>query len=522
MVQGQPNGRLKKLGSFLRPWWKFILRGALLALPTLALLPLGIKWLFERGIAFEWFLIWAVAACLALVMKQLWKPTLPPISFSKAEIGSPQAEKDARTKIEKILDAMKEENFTDKEAIQAVVLQVVNAVSSSYHPGKEAPELRITLPELLRAIEVTSGDYRREILRNFPSARDIPFATINTAFGLYDKGTVSWRVFRFLNMAFIKSNPVAAIGQEILHEVNQSLMSATSSAVKNYVVKLAVKQIGEAAILLYSGKCRDESDLRGSSKKILSLASSTSQQPSRRLRISIVGQKNTGKSTLLNALLGSAQSLAGQNIETKDKILFAADLDDIGAIQFIDTPGVTQEELPPLERIVEADLVLWTIALHRADRAPDVALANALRQWAREHVSQRVPPIVFVLTHIDRLDPPGEWLPPYDLEGGQRPKEQLARRAMQTVRQTMQWPEARWTPTMLGEGGQHWNIETLRKQIVELRNTAEQTQHAREIATRSKIDKLVDAVDSARQAIQHGTAYVFRHVTRLFKGGRAK
>jgi hypothetical protein len=86
----------------------------------------------------------------------------------------------------------------------------------------------------------------------------------------------------------------------------------------------------------------------------------------------------------------------------------------------------------------------------------------------------------------------------------------------------MQWPEARWTPTMLGEGGQHWNIETLRKQIVELRNTAEQTQHAREIATRSKIDKLVDAVDSARQAIQHGTAYVFRHVTRLFKGGRAK
>lgn len=522
MVQSPPNGRLKKLGRFLRIWWKLILRGVLLALPTLALLPLGIVWLFERGIALEWFVFWALAGCLGLIVKQYWTPTLPSISFSKNELGSPKAEQEARTKVEKIIDELGEEDFSDNEAIQALLIKVFTTVSSSYHPDKEAPELRVTIPELLRAIEITSGNYRRDLLDTIPSLRDIQFNAINKAFGFYDKGEVGIRLLTFLNAVFLQSNPFLAITQVIKDETKKALLGNASSPVKKYIARLAVKHAAEAAILLYSGKCRDESDLRGSPKEKRGLVPLALQQKSRRLRVSIVGQKNTGKSTVVNALLGSAQSLAGQNMATKDKISFSADREDLGTIEFIDTPGLKHDELPPLDRITNADLVLWTVALHRADRAPDVALADALRQWAKKHVSQRVPPIVFVMTHIDRLDPPGEWLPPYDLEGGQRPKEQSARRAMEAAKNAMQWPEARWTPAMLGEGIPHWNIEALRKHIADLRDAAERTQHAREVATRSKYDRLVDAIDSARQGIRYGTSYVFKQAVRLFKGGRAE
>ncbi|MCC5866809.1 MAG: hypothetical protein JJU31_16945 [Wenzhouxiangella sp.] len=68
-----------------------------------------------------------------------------------------------------------------------------------------------------------------------------------------------------------------------------------------------------------------------------------------------------------------------------------------------------------------ADLILWVSAANRADRAGERERLDQLRLLFDDPAIS-APPILVVMSHIDRLRPLQDWNPPYALSPPIRPK----------------------------------------------------------------------------------------------------
>lgn len=497
-----------KAGSFIKSWWRYLLRGALLVLPTLALLPLGLLWLIERGVVLEWLVAWAVAAFLALIAGSLWRPSLPAFAIGQAGPGAPPTELAARARIKKIAEAATGEDIASAEKAQALLRHVFEQVASAYRPQASQPVLEVTVPELLRVIELTSRNLRGKLLETFPYAQHLTLSTSNTASDLkawYDRIMPVYRAGRFL------VNPINALASEALGAVATLSQRGLVPLMKGRAAQVIVEQAGETAILLYSGRCR--------TAVVRTKAASEAVSPSQhtepvRLRVVVMGQVNAGKSSLVNALAGRQALLAAHAMHTDKDYELRLELPGIGPLELIDTPGLQDGAPPPIPKAIGADLILAVVAAHRADRAPDAALFEALRNWSAQNGSRRVPPVIIVATHMDRLDPPNEWAPPYDLKYGTSAKERSGAEALAAIREDIGWSDARCVPVMLRPGPTPaWNLAAVTKCMAELRGEAEQTQLCRARADVRWYDKVVDAVHSGSGAIEVAVG----EATRLIK-----
>lgn len=97
---------------------------------------------------------------------------------------------------------------------------------------------------------------------------------------------------------------------------------------------------------------------------------SSAKQPTERKRLLLVGQVNSGKSTLFNRLLRQPRSLvseqAGTTTDTVEKLF---ELPDVGPVLLVDTPGLAddtplgmQRQQVTLDAISSADLVLYLLS----------------------------------------------------------------------------------------------------------------------------------------------------------------
>jgi GTPase len=117
--------------------------------------------------------------------------------------------------------------------------------------------------------------------------------------------------------------------------------------------------------------------------------------------VAIVGAPNTGKSTLLNRVLGQKISITSQKPQTtRNRILGVVHRDGAQMI-FVDTPGIHRAKGPLNERIVEeafsalaeADMVLFMVdASHPDERSEGLLL---------ERMAQVKTPVILALNKID-------------------------------------------------------------------------------------------------------------------------
>ncbi len=486
-------GHMSHLLRMLRPWWRTILRAVLFAGPTLLLVPLGIAWLWERGWMVEWLMAGAVGVFLAVWAADLWKPDLPSISLKPPRQGASAGEREARERIAQFVESAQASDIADASAALGLAEQVGHAIASAFYPDEKKPLLRVTLPELLLVTQQTAYDIRQRLLIDFPILRDVRFDLIEGGTELMawkDRAMTGYRVGRFI------WNPLNAIIQEVQSAASGLATRGMANQVRKRVAQILVAEVGEATIRLYSGASRMDA-------RELAEASNMDQGPGaaeahtethERLRVTIVGQVNAGKSSLVNALAGEAWALAGNVIPTRRALEFSIDHEIHGPLRVTDTPGLVASESPEVGLFVEADLLLWPVALHRADRGVDMKALAALRAWSVKNPTRSVPPIVFVGTHPDRVAPSREWSPPYDFVDGKRPKEVQGAAALLAARTDLAWPESRWAIAALGGGIQVWNIDAVRLAIAEARPEAESARILRLNATRGNIARISDSV----------------------------
>lgn len=126
--------------------------------------------------------------------------------------------------------------------------------------------------------------------------------------------------------------------------------------------------------------------------------------------VALIGRPNTGKSTLLNRLLGQTLSITADRAQTTRHQILGVLTRPNAQLVLLDSPGFQTRRLNPLNRILnrtaqsagrEADVVVMVTDAGRWTEGDEQIFA-----WAN-----RGKPLIVVLNKIDRLASPNEALP---------------------------------------------------------------------------------------------------------------
>ena len=123
--------------------------------------------------------------------------------------------------------------------------------------------------------------------------------------------------------------------------------------------------------------------------------------------VALIGAPNAGKSTLLNALVGSKVSIVSRKVQTTRALVRGITLTDGAQIIFVDTPGI----FSPRRRL---DRAMVTAAWGGAGDADVVALLVDARKGLNDEVTailttlsgMKNGPKLLVLNKIDTVEPP--------------------------------------------------------------------------------------------------------------------
>lgn len=125
---------------------------------------------------------------------------------------------------------------------------------------------------------------------------------------------------------------------------------------------------------------------------------------SNRLHVILLGKRNSGKSSLLNALTNQEVSLVSDVAgTTTDPVYKPMELHGIGAVNFIDTAGFDDKGELGLKRVAATKK-----AIQKADVALMVCSSKDIKEEARwmQYLEAKSIPCIVILNKIDVLDDP--------------------------------------------------------------------------------------------------------------------
>jgi predicted GTPase len=463
------------------------LRGLFLAigllLPSLTLLPFGSIWLWQHG----YLLYWAIGTCLtvaatyAVQMRLLGQtpasdaPT--PAQGAAAEIeddkGDPSwtpAEAQAWRKVLQLAARVSPEQISSREAAIQLGLDTIRSVAETLHPQEREPLWKFTVPEALAILERVSGKLRTFVGESIPLGDRL---TVAQMMALYRwRGTLElaeraydlWRLARFIN-------PLTAATHEVRERLTREMLQWGREHITRKLATTYVKEVGRAAIELYGGRLRvSDADLaRHVSSASAADRAALAERVAEPLRVLVAGQVSAGKSSLINALAQEVHAAVDVLPTTASFAAYEIRHGDFPAALLIDSPGLgmrSQDIEPLIDKAAESDLMLWVVAAHRADRNVDRHALDAFRSHFAQRLNRRRPPVVLVVSQIDRLRPFQEWEPPYDLVRADRPKAVSIRDAVRTAASELGFIASEAVPVSTAPGQSAYNIDALWAEIV--------------------------------------------------------
>jgi len=222
------------------------------------------------------------------------------------------------------------------------------------------------------------------------------------------------------------------------------------------------------------------------------------------LRLLICGQLKAGKSSLINALAGEVRA-ASDVLPLTDKFTaYEFKRQGIPQALIIDSPGFASLD-EPLERLVgeaaQADLILWVADAVRPDRELDSRALDEIRRYFADRPNRRRPPMLLVLSHVDRLRPMQEWAPPYDLASKDNAKAASIRAGMGAAGADLGFAEDAIVPACLDPDIGIYNVDAIWAEIME---EIPEAQRAQLVRTLQDIDRGLDWRKLRSQALNAG------------------
>ena len=455
-----------------------------LLLPTLALVPLGSIWLWQNGYLLVWGLSVTVLVVIAwAVQRWLIGDTIRKVeasagsATSEPDPGWTPAEEAAWRDVQAIAAAANPETLASRDAALGLAQRTVEAVAHRLHPEKSEPLLQFTAPEALALIERVAARMNDFIRDSVPLGDRLTVAQMTALYRwrgtmeTVEKAYDVWRAIRVLN-------PAAALASEVRERLSKEMMAWGKDYVARRLATAFVEEVGRAAIDLYGGRLRLVA-VTPASRAALEAARASDGEP---LRILVAGQTSVGKSSLVNALALEARAAVDVLPATAAFTPYRLTREGLPAALIIDSPGL-KPGMTNLDALIEtaadADLVLWVSAAHRADREPDRAALAGLREWFAAHPNRRRPPLLLVVTHVDRLRPFNEWRPPYDLGDRQSAKAASIRAAVEATTGELGFAGDDAVPVCLADPPGRYNLDALWARIGALMPDAERARLVR-------------------------------------------
>ena len=154
------------------------------------------------------------------------------------------------------------------------------------------------------------------------------------------------------------------------------------------------------------------------------------------------------------------------------------------AALLIDSPGLTGPgDVAALAQAADGcDMVLWVASAVQAARETDRTAVEAIRSHFAPKQHRRRPPMLLVLTQIDRLRPFNDWEPPYDLGSTTRSKAVSIRAAMEAAGEELGFAADDIVPARVDVAVAPYNIDTLWGRIIELAPDAQRARLLRSLS----------------------------------------
>jgi uncharacterized protein len=267
-------------------------------------------------------------------------------------------------------------------------------------------------------------------------------------------------------MGFLGHQSRGRVLRELRALSAHQILKYPTEELKLWLLQSYVKKVGYYAIELYSGtltlsdKPTTNYITRYSQKDLERSQAKSLEEP---LRLLVLGQVKSGKSSLVNALFGEMRAMTDVLPLTAEFTPYLLERDGVEQMLILDSRGYAgPTEGQGLDKteaeIVRSDLIVLVCSAISAARHPDRQLLQRIRDLFQSHPELNTPPILVILSHIDRLRPVREWAPPYNIVQPQRPKEQAIRKAMEATAEDLGVELSDIIPVRL-QTGHEYNIE---------------------------------------------------------------
>ncbi len=495
-------------------WLRLSIVALCLVLPSLTLVPFGGVWLWQHGYAYYW----VIGACCFVVIAFLFQLYLfqrldiplkgpRPVELPEdaaASTWTPR-ENEAWNAVLAVADTVDLSHFSSWQSFLGLGQQTIEAVAKTLHPEVKDPLWQFTVPEALTLVEQVSLQLKPTVVDNIPFGDRL---TVGQVIRIYEwrslidiaqKGYDIWRMVRMLN-------PATAVTQELRERLSNQMYRWGREELAKRLARGYVLEVGRAAIDLYGGRLRIEpEDLEAhvteATERDRRAASKVQAEP---LRLLLGGQVNAGKSSLINALLNEIRAASDALPLTSAFTAYELKREGVPQALILDSPGLDSLE-QPLDKLVEeaaqADLIIWVASAVRADRELDGRALDAIRAHFAARPNRRRPPMLLVLSHVDRLRPMQEWKPPYDLADRANPKAASIRAAVEAAGGDLGFTADDVIPACLDAKLGPYNVDAVWAAIMELMPEAQRAQLVR---TLQDIDRGFDWRRLRTQAVNAG------------------
>lgn len=352
----------------------------------------------------------------------------------------------------------------DWSMLRPYSLELASIAAAQYHPTRSRRELAFTIPEALRMTEEVSRRYRVLIMQHVPLVEKLNLSMMRMVYDHRDKQETLqnvWTIYRLIR-AFTPAGLIAEARGQLLDHVFTGLKDEVQAKLKQALLQ----EVASVVIDLYSGRFKVSNE-ELSASATLKADQERLAVPLEPLRVCLIGQVSAGKSSIINALIGSMVAEVNQLPSTRTATVYQAKLDnDVDAMHLVDLPGLDgqpENDEYLLEQMMQSDVVLWVLKANQPARALDNQFKAQWQAWldAPKQRARRQPILLGVLNQVDRLAPQNEWQPPYDLTNPNSPKAKNIRDALDYNQKLLKFQSI--IPLSVSEDKSPYNLDELAK-----------------------------------------------------------
>ena len=335
-------------------------------------------------------------------------------------------------------------------------------LAAIYHPGQANPWDKLAAADLLAAVRLAIEDVERWVYDAVPRPQTWTLSRlrkIQTAADYLPHLSNIWY------LASAVRNPAVIFRWALAQGASKPVKEVATGEVLVTAATYFVGTLGAYLIELYAGRLRAGAEAwrstfaAGSTRSVSQRGIVVATPPP--VTIALVGQTSAGKSSLANAIVGEPVAAVDALPETDRTARYETTLGRT-PIVLLDTPGygddgtTTAQRTAIDEALAEADVTLVVMAANSPARAADAAVLQGIEQRLTAHPMLQPPPLIGVLTKVDRLPPPLDG-PPYQTEHPHTPKERTIAAAVAHVAAELRALHA--VVPVVAESGRLWHID---------------------------------------------------------------